>query len=58
MYVQIPIYLIIIINDAESFISKFLCLLAEFVYVAEEHSVMDHAGVSAAILYACSKWSK
>ena len=47
----------LIINDAESCICELLCLLAEFVYVAEEHSVICQAVVSTAI-YACSKWSK
>ena len=39
----------LIIIDAEPCISELLCLLAELVYAAEEHSVMDHAGVSTAI---------
>ena len=52
------LYNLILINDAEPCISELLCLLAVLVYAAEEHSVMDHAVVSTAILYATSKWSK
>ena len=48
----------IIINDAESCISKLLCLLAVLLYAAEEDSVMCHAVVNTAILYATSKWSE